>query len=342
MTDAAPASPAAAPARPGMTRRRAVHAAAWTAPAILVATATPAAAASGETGGTLPPGTLALAGVAAAINANDFVLEGTVAYGGPSTGTSGAAVTGVTLEFAIPTARVTGATPAISQGAGWAYSGKATSGANTVFTFAWQLDGLSATNSAANPLTVAVPKTNDLSAASVTATARGTSTGSAVLPATVTVASAALAANSATFANGSAIRFQEWYSSNPKVDAWMFDVSQAWTGPYWPVGPAITDLVVEFRIPRVESDGTVMADQPKKTLASGIGAGWVADLVGVLVGEFWVVKYHYTGPLDSDHRSTTNLKFAVKSDVAKATRVDYMLTAKSGGVNLVSAGSQAR
>ncbi|WP_062292721.1 hypothetical protein [Demequina phytophila] len=324
-----------------LSRRRVIQGIAWTTPAILVATASPPAAAStGEE--ELPASTLALAGVKAAINANDFVVEGTVVYGGSTTSGAGAPVSGVTLEFSLPTARVTGAAPTIASGAGWGYSGKAADGSNTVFTFAWQLAGVSSSSPSTNALTVTVPKTSDLSAASVSATGRGSSAGSTVLPATTTVQSAALAANSASFANGSAIRFQEWYDNKPKVDAWMFDVSQAWTGPYWPVGPAITDLVVEFRIPYAESDGAVMPYSSNKSFASGIGAGWVADQVGVLVGDYWVVKYHYTGPLDNDHRSTTNLKFAVKTDVAKATKVDYTLTAKSGGVNLISNGTQTR
>ncbi|SEJ39965.1 hypothetical protein [Demequina mangrovi] len=321
-----------------VSRRRVLHGIAWTTPAVLIATSSPPAAASGGEGISSAQGALALAGTFTALNESAFTFDTMVAYAGAarSAGAGVSPVTSVTLDLALPSGRVTGEAPSIVSGSAWTYTGAATAGGETSFTFAWQGDNLTDATPSTSPLTVTIPKTASLDAAAVTFTARGTSAGLPVPPSVVVDTRAVLTANAPTFAHGGAIRHQEWFQSNPKVDAWVFNAALVWSGPWSPVGPAINHIAVEFRIPAGESDGTLLPSW------DGIGAGWTADGVPAVVDGFWRVRYRYNGAISKGSERTDELRFALKAPVATATAVQYTLTGQSAGVALTAAGVVSR
>ncbi|WP_062521686.1 hypothetical protein [Demequina silvatica] len=151
-----------------VSRRRIVQGMAWSAPAVLIATASPAAAASpAVTGG------LVLAGVSAIQDTTTFTVRATAAYVGDGAPQADHPVSLVKVRIAVPAARLGSGTPSTSS-AGWAYeSTEAQVGATRTVVFAWTGDVTAAAPTA--PLVASIPKTTDRTATSLTVRAAGTS-----------------------------------------------------------------------------------------------------------------------------------------------------------------------
>ncbi|WP_062296272.1 hypothetical protein [Demequina maris] len=161
-----------------VSRRRIVQGAAWATPAILVATAAPALAASpAVTGG------LVLAGVSANQNETVFTVKATAAYVGDGAPHADYPVSQVKMRIAVPAARLGTGTPTTPT-AGWTYVSTETVGTTKVVVYAWSGD-VTATATTA-PLVASIPKTTDRTATSLTVEARGTSNASSVQSLSVT------------------------------------------------------------------------------------------------------------------------------------------------------------
>lgn len=323
--------------RPGsVSRRRVLHGAAWATPAILIATASPSAAAS-----TLPPaeaaptimGALALAAPTSAYNEGELYVTSTLVYSGD---TYAAPVTDVTCEVEIPSSRIGNPAGAVVEGSGWSFQGFRNVGAMTIITAAWQGAPLEASAGTTTPLSVRLSKNGDLSSLSVAVVGRGNSVNQAVPPARATVSSS-FVANGPVFHHGGAVRFEEWFKSKPqKVSAWVIDAAQRWTGPWYPVAPAISDVEVEFRIPAAEANGSVAP------IRNGVGADWAPVSTPTVVDGMWRYHYAYNGVINESRDRTTELQFAIPTLTDTPTYVDYVIRSKSSGQPLTRSGRVTR
>lgn len=109
----------------GVSRRRIIQGAAWATPAVLVATALPAAAATGD-----PPGTIAFNGTYFTNdNGVNDVLNLVVRHGGPFNADD---LRNISVTIQIASANVE-AVPASVTGSGWALSSATVSGSNYLY-----------------------------------------------------------------------------------------------------------------------------------------------------------------------------------------------------------------
>lgn len=312
----------------GISRRRVLHGAAWATPAVLIATASPPAAASTTPGeGVATMGALTLMATTSAYNEEDLYMTSTVSYASDA---YAAPVTDLTLAFEVPTKRITKPEPTIVSGAGWTYTGAKKADGNTVFTFARNGSPLRSADLLTTPLSIRVAKNKNLDAVEVGAVANGLSTGQPVPPARAR-ASAALASNAPVFNSGTPARHQEWFASNPRVDAWVIDGALRWTGPWHPPGPSVADIEIEWRFPAAEVVGTILP------WGQGLGSGWVEAAPAQRVGDAWVVRHRFNGAIGSGTQTTSGLQFAVPTSV-RPTVVDYVITSRSAGQQLVTTG----
>lgn len=316
----------------GLSRRNIIQGAAWATPVVLLASAAPALAVSG----TNTKGAISLLDTDGVYNEKHFTLRTQVTYSGSITPPE-PPVSAVSVEFTLPTSRLGTGVPTIVRGTGWVYVGATVSGSNTIFAFSWTGGALSSTAMTTTALEVAIPKDSSTSSTAVTVLGRGISNGYAVTtsanPAPITVT---LASNAPAFKHGQAVRFEEWFKSDPKVSAWVVNGALAWLGPYWPVGPDVTSATVEIRVPQADSDGTVLAS------GTGLGAGWAANGAPAVVGGFWRFRYTYSGILGDLNRSTTELQFAINVTNPAAATAAYTVAGVSGGAILATSGTASR
>lgn len=109
----------------GVSRRRIIHAAAWAAPVVLVATALPAAAATGD-----PPGTLAFNGTFFTnVNGANDQLHLVVFHSGPANADD---LRNISVTIRIAAANVE-AVPASVTGSNWALSSATVSGTDFLY-----------------------------------------------------------------------------------------------------------------------------------------------------------------------------------------------------------------
>lgn len=137
---------------PGLSRRRLVQGAVWATPAVLIATAAPAAAAS-------PPrlGGLVLTTFRGFQSASTITVSTYVSYVGDGAPSPDYPVSTVTATISVPTARVgTGAGSTAS--AGWTYTSRTDGPTNSVFLFTRTGTNLSATNNITSQLVAVLPK----------------------------------------------------------------------------------------------------------------------------------------------------------------------------------------
>ena len=155
----------------GVSRRRVVQGVAWSVPAVLIATAAPAAAAS-------LPGNLVLASVGANQDTSRLQVSMTVSYMGDGAPRPDYPVTGITAKITVPTARIITPASATTTSPGWTLLTSGASGANTVFTFGYT-GSLSASGSTTQ-LTAQIPKNDTITAFTLQVQAQGTSHGANV------------------------------------------------------------------------------------------------------------------------------------------------------------------
>ena len=156
-----------------LSRRRIIQGVAWATPAVVIAAATPATAASPLVPivGTFPGG-LVVSGASA--NQTESVLTVTSSAVFTTGGQAAAAPVGsVSTVISVPTARV-GTGTASTASAGWVYQNKTTSGSNTLFTYQWVAGAVNA-STPTGPLVALIPKTAGRTAFAVSVQSTGTS-----------------------------------------------------------------------------------------------------------------------------------------------------------------------
>jgi len=285
-------SVALAYAERGVSRRRVVQGVAWSVPAVLIATAAPAAAASPAV-----QGGLALTSSSATMNTSNIFVTTTVAYVGDGTPSPDHPVTGVTIEVTVPTARVSGADAGVAA-LDWTYVGKVTSGSNTIFTFRHNGLPLESSNPVTSRVTVRLPVPNpaSLAALNVSIVARGTSNGAPVLPASTTV-SAVLGAD--LVVDNAKVTWIDWMPApdGGNREAYRVEGQARWNGPYWPEGPAITGLQLVVRMAQSCTDGTYHV--------STLGPGWSLTQAPTLANGVWEARWTFAGTIGPGDTNTT-------------------------------------
>jgi len=291
-------SVALARAERGVSRRRVVQGVAWSVPAVLIATAAPAAAASPAV-----QGRIALTGSSAAMNTANFFVTTNVNYLGDGSPHPDYPVSGITIEVAIPTNRVVAGSPGVAA-LDWSYVGSIASGGITRYTFQWNGLPLSSTSPATSRVTVRVPATTSLDPVDITITGRGTSNGAAVTPAVATVAAvmgADLVVDDAT------IEYIEWMPApgGGTQNGYNFRGKGRWHGPYDPEGSNITNLELVIRIPQANTDGTYQVAK--------LGAGWSLQQAPTLKSGVWEARWRFANAIGNANRNTTDWEIRFKA-----------------------------
>lgn len=273
----------------GISRRRVIQGAAWSAPAILIATAVPAAAASTD------PGQIALTDVHANLVTNMLTVTASIAWSGDPTN---AEVNPVIASVVVPTTIVASPTPTVGTGY-WAYLDTTVEGAFTVFRFQYLAGAVTSALSPTQPLQTQISRVGDYTSVDVTVRGDGTSLGNAVPQVTQTV----------TTTVGAEIVFNvvpptqaqsNFMSSGP---AYVFYGQTRWNGPYFPVGADVTNLSVVARVPVENSTGVLVIGD--------LGVGWSLVEEPVEVGGFWRVQFNYTGTIGTSNPTSGSLQFGL-------------------------------
>ncbi|WP_156163643.1 hypothetical protein [Demequina subtropica] len=156
-------------AESGVSRRRIVQGAAWATPAVLIATASPPAAASQT------PGAVSLASSSFVASGVNSVLTLVVTNSGVA---GSEPLTGTQVTVTVPASQVT-ATPVSSSGSGWVLTGPTTSGTSVIYTATYAASIATSTSSSDFVLTLA-PAGEDPYPLSAALAASATSNGSTV------------------------------------------------------------------------------------------------------------------------------------------------------------------
>ena len=165
-----------------LSRRRVLVGAAWAAPALVVATAVPAAAAS-----TPVLGALVLASTNGSQEATTLSVSAVVTYLGDGQGPADHPVSAVTATISVPATRA-GAGNGSTSSSGWAFTSRTTSGANVLFTYSWNGPSLSEANPTTSLLVAVLPRNAAINTPfSVTKQAFGTSNFAPVQSSLVTI-----------------------------------------------------------------------------------------------------------------------------------------------------------
>ena len=294
-------SEVADPTRGGISRRRVLAGAAWAAPAILIATAAPAAAGSAPVAGRV---LLVPSSLAASMVESVFRVTGAIAYADGDPASPDADVTNVVMEVTFPADRVSPGFVDVTT-AGWTYVPPVdppVAGTPVTFTFAWS--GALSTNGVTAPLEASIPKSVSLEPASVTFTARGDS-GAPNLPSSDSATIPVVVGANLTLNSGpAAIRYQQ--AEGIDVFQYAFDGTTRWAGPYYPIGSTATGITVTARIPVAKSTGDLIEQFIGTRLDPAIRSGrWFVWLVEVV--------YTYVPDLTSAFQITSTLQFALKS-----------------------------
>lgn len=315
-------SVALAYAERGVSRRRVVQGVAWSVPAVLIATAAPAAAASPAV-----QGGLALTNSSMTVNGSNIFVATTVVYVGDGSPSPDFPVTSMTIEVSIPTARISGENPGVAA-LDWSYVGKTTSGTNTIFTFRWNGLPLEGSNPAASTVTVRIPAAASLATCNATITGRGLSNGSAITPVSTTVTSV-LGAD--LVIDGAGIEFINWMPGGPngqnQEGYWFRGSAGRWNGPYYPVGPSIAGLELVIRISAANTDGTYQ---------STLGTGWTMTKAPTLANGVWEARWTYSGTIGAEPlpQATSGWDVTFKAVGSKQLNAGVMaLSGLASGVN---------
>lgn len=280
-----------------VSRRRVIQGAAWSAPAILIATAVPAAAASTD------PGLIALTGVNANIVTSWLTVNASIAWAGDPTN---AEVNPVVASVVVPTSIVASTTPTVGTGY-WAYLDTSVEGANTVFRFQYLGGAVTSAMSPTQPLQTQISRVGDFTAFDVTVRGDGTSLGNAVPQVTQTV----------TTTIGAEIVFNVVPPTQAQSNfmgngpAYVFYGQTRWNGPYFPTGADVTNLSLVARVPVENSTGVLVIGD--------LGTGWALADGPVEVGGFWRVQFNHTGTIGSSNTTSGSLQFGLMAVGATPT-----------------------
>lgn len=174
---------APASTRKGVDRRAVVRAGVWTVPAVTLATAAPAFAATSVTNGKLLFNFLTIAGVAKDSKGKPTQGESTASIQNVA-GAHAPTLTSVVMSVIYSGGRADGSAPTIISGTGWSFSGAAVSGPGSwTYTFVWT--GSLAPGSSTPTLTWRVPIKNS-SSGSMSISAHVTATGATAADLTAT------------------------------------------------------------------------------------------------------------------------------------------------------------
>ncbi|WP_156158983.1 hypothetical protein [Demequina gelatinilytica] len=177
-------------AESGVSRRRIVQGAAWATPAVLIATASPPAAASQTPGAvSLATSTFVASGVNSVLTL--VVTNSGVAGSEPLTGTQ--------VTVTVPASQVTAA-PVSSSGSGWVLTGPTTSGTSVIYTATYAASIATSTSSTAFALTLA-PAGEDPYPLNAALAASATSNGATVTGSRTVTRAGSVNAFSATVAD---------------------------------------------------------------------------------------------------------------------------------------------
>ena len=296
-----------------VSRRRVLQGAAWATPAVLIASAIPAAAASGAIG------KIALYQTSATATATTLYARVSNTYAGDGAPSPDLAVTNVRTEISVPTSRVVlnplaPANAPTFTGAGWAYTSAANVGANTVYTFTWQGTDLSSTFTSTTQLVAAIPKRASMNTLAVGFVARGKSNALDVVPASGSAT--ALNAGVISFAQSAANRVTYDGNYNTGVDGRL---------AAYRVRPTVRNTGVSANASRPEAaaitgiTATVIGDNSNVTgahYARNVGAGWTLTSGPTLIGQVWTLVYTYSGAGPTPGATTRD-----------TTRLDFMMAA---------------
>ncbi|MGC4175667.1 hypothetical protein [Demequina sp.] len=281
-----------------ISRRRVVQGAVWATPAVLVATALPAAAAS-------PPvlGGVVITGASAAMNTANFFVTATLAYAGDGPPHADHPVGTVRFTVTLPTSRVVAGTPGVTA-LGWSYVGSAPQGANTVYTFAWNGQDLSSAQPATQQVTVKIPATASIDPINIPLNATGISNGLSV-PATSVVVSAGVGAD--LVVDNASIGFITWMPKpgGGQQNGYRMQGQGRWAGPYYPVGGSISNLLLVIRIPAAYTDGTYQVET--------LGAGWSLNQAPFLTEGVYQASWVFNGTIGQNNHSTTGWDIRFKA-----------------------------
>lgn len=156
----------------GLSRRRVLQGMAWATPAVVIASATPASAASQD----LEPGDIVIADAAVQQNLTTLTVTATTAaLGNPLARQVQQPVNGVTTVIPVPTSRVGAGTPT-TDSVGWIYVSSQVVGPSTLFTYQW-VGGDVTPSTPTGPLVAQIPKTAARTPFAVSVQSFGTSAG---------------------------------------------------------------------------------------------------------------------------------------------------------------------
>ena len=293
------------PTSGGISRRRVLAGAAWAAPAILIATAAPAAAGSQPVAGRV---LLDRSSIAASMVESVFRVTGAVLYADGDPASPDLDVTKVFMEITFPADRVSPGFVQVTT-PGWTYMPPVEpppAGAPVTVTFAWS--GALSTNGLTGPLEATIPKSVSLESASVTFTARGES-GEPPIPSSDSETIPVVVGANLTLNSGpAAIRYQQ--AEGIAVFQYAFDGTTRWAGPYYPIGSTATGITVTARIPAAYSTGDLIPQY--------IGNGWTLQSgPGDGSSGFYEVVYTFVPDLTSSYQITSTLQFALQSSAGK-------------------------
>ena len=279
----------------GISRRRVLAGAAWTAPAILIASAAPAIAAS------LPvPGAIALTGALASMVDTQLRVSGAVAYSGNGDAIDDYPVTEVLIVVRVVTRRLT-ANPSVLLTPLWEEFDRQPFRQFTDVTFRWLGDPLTSSNPLTLPLEAYLSKSGSLAPLTATFTASGVSSGVPVSTAPQAVA-VVLGAELALNAN-KPVGYQKNYNdgTGQKIEVYAFDATTLWAGPYFAITPQVTGVTVTARVPEALSTGRLLGDT--------IGPDWTLLTTPTVVEGYWQAQAQYSRSLGPLWQNTSTLRF---------------------------------
>ncbi|MBK8459976.1 MAG: hypothetical protein WAS07_14995 [Micropruina sp.] len=154
----------------GLPRRQLLGAAAWSVPAIIVASAAPAMAAS-------TPGTLTVTNFAGSGRHSGGFGRRAFAQGRVTCGPDDAPITNVILSFGFDSALIADQTPTVIVGTNWSYQGSTVVGSVRYFNYLWTGPTLSGANTSTTDLSIRVDGTSGAFITTIYAKSTGISQG---------------------------------------------------------------------------------------------------------------------------------------------------------------------
>jgi hypothetical protein len=317
-----------------LTRRRVLIGAAWATPAVLIATAAPAAAAS------TTRGAIALSSLVSTMTGTTLYVRGQVAYSGAGSPSPDAPVSSVQLKITMPYTRITVATPpTVTPNTGWSYAGPyTTSGSGSARTVTYTFTYTSPQPlSSANPITaqlaVSFAKSSSVNTLNVTYMGSGVS-----LLAPMTATSAIGTTNVGTIrlaATGNSVAWNArrggYVPGNIPIYRLRGTVRNAGVAANGsrPGAAKISDIKVTFTI-AASALASPLAIYPYSP--GSIDAAWGSPAV-TLAGGVYTIVYTYSPSTAGPTGNTTTAVLDVAIRAASTTKVVNAATITATGVS---------